>query len=171
MGAALTYAQRAATKLELGRLLTLKQLLRTNQFGRLEQLGALTDLGDHSPLGSLQQLSSLGLLTKDLKQTLLLKLAAGIRVAARCCSDSSGRRLLRQYAVVTRTQERVLFTRKEAASAAEGDSEALLNPAPVKSNLADLEALYNLQRGDNLSHVNTDLILTEAKHSGQVHAK
>lgn len=174
---ALTYMQREATKLKLGRLLTLKKLLRTNQFDRLEQLGALTDLGEHSSLGSLQQLSALGLLTKDLKQTLLLKLAAGIRVAARCCTDSSGRKLLRQYAVVTRKQQRVLFARKGVANTA-GSTGTLprarrtLSGRPsAKSSLANLEALYNLQKTKKLQSVNDDLILTGAKHPVEIYNK
>lgn len=162
--------QRGAIKLKLSRLLALKKLLRTNQFGRLEQLSALTDLGEHSALGSLHQLSTLGLLTKDIKQTLLLNLTAGIRVAARSCVESSGRGLLRPYAVVTRKQERILFARNKLTGATKKAAPAstritsVYNKALVKNSFAGFRALYNLQAAGATPTTNTDLVLIPAKH-------
>lgn len=169
--------QRTAAKLKLGRLLTLKKLLRTNQFSRLEQLGRVNDLGEHSPLGSLVHVAALGLLTKDIKQTLLLKLTAGIRVAARSCVDSSGRGLLRQHAVVTRVKQRVLFARNGRTSAAKTTGLRLNMRRPisrkryVRKLFTALRHIHNLQSATKVPPTNTALILAGAKHPARKYNK
>lgn len=89
---------------QLKRLFILKRLLRTNQFTKLAQLGASGVLGDLSILSKLEVLSSTTLLTEQLKQQLLLKVATNIRLAKNASP------LHTQYATTTRTSNRALLT-------------------------------------------------------------
>jgi len=93
---------------QLHRLYLIKKLLLGNKFSKLSRLGELNALGEYKYLENLGKLFALGFYSNELKQQLLLKLAAAIKLCATRCVTKPSTQL--QHAVTKHVAPRVLVT-------------------------------------------------------------